>query len=421
MRRANDPRAARVFNSIRPSQGDISPATQFIWGRMIHAGGAAAKLQAAGGVRSLAFDVSTPLQLSSGEPLSPINIAFETYGALNAERSNAVLICHALTGDQFVASPNPITGRPAWWPRIVGPGRPIDTNRFFVICSNVLGGSMGTTGPGTLAPDGLPYSLRLPAITMADAVRAQAMLVEALGIENLFLVIGPGMGGMQALNWASAYPKRVFACVTVAAAAKQSAQNIALAELGRQAIMADPDWRNGAYLQHGVRPTRGGSVARTAAQLAGLSAQDVRTRFEGARTKERFAFNADSANETLRAQGAGFVDRFDANSYLYLSRAMDGFDLAADFGGRLANAFQGGATRHGVFTFSSDWRYPPDEGREIARALAAAGAEASFLEITSANGHDAYLGHEPAFEAALTGFIDAAATARGLALSGGGA
>lgn len=388
---------------------------------MIHAGGAAAKLQAAGGVRSLAFDASTPLQLSSGEALSPLNIAFETYGALNAERSNAVLVCHSLTGDQFVASPNPITGKPAWWPRIVGPGRPIDTNRFFVICSNALGGSMGTTGPGSLAPDGQPYSLRLPAVTMADAVRAQAMLVEALGIESLFLVIGPGMGGMQALNWASAYPKRVFACVTVAAAAKQSAQNIALAELGRQAIMADPDWRNGAYLQHGVRPTKGGSVARTAAQLAGLSAQDVRTRFEGARTKERFAFNADNANDTLRPQGAGFVDRFDANSYLYLSRAMDGFDLAADFGGRLANAFQGGATRHGVFSFSSDWRYPPDDGREIARALAAAGAEASFLEITSARGHDAYMDHEPAFEAALTGFIDSAATARGLALNGGGA
>ncbi|MEQ1817452.1 MAG: homoserine O-acetyltransferase [Terricaulis sp.] len=389
---------------------------------MIHAGAAAAKLQAAGGVRSLAFDATTPLQLSSGETLAPLTIAFETYGALNAERSNAVLVCHSLTGDQFVASPNPTTGRPAWWPRIVGPGRPIDTNRFFVVCSNVLGGSMGTTGPGTIAPDGLPYSLRLPAVTMADAVRAQAMLVEALGIESLFLAIGPGMGGMQALQWASAYPKRVFACVTVAAAAKQGAQNIALAELGRQAIMADPDWRNGAYLQHGVRPSRGNAVARTSSQLAGLSEQDVRTRFETARTQERFAFSAEGANDPMRPQqGAGFIDRFDANSYLYLSRAMDGFDLAADFGGRLANAFQGGTTRHGVFSFSSDWRYPPEEGRQIARALAAAGTEASFLEITSAHGHDAYLGHEPAFEAALTGFIDAAATARGLALNGGGA
>src|SRR5262245_19902937 len=175
---------------------------------------ATARVQAAGGVRTLSFDASSPLQLSNGEHIAPLTIAFETYGALNIERTNAVLVCHSLTGDQFVASPNPVTGWPAWWPRIVGPGRPIDTNRFFVVCSNVLGGSMGTTGPGTIAPDGLPYSLRLPAVTMADAVRAQAMLVEALGIENLFLVIGPGMGGMQALQWASAYPKRVFACVT---------------------------------------------------------------------------------------------------------------------------------------------------------------------------------------------------------------
>ncbi len=422
MRRANVPRTARVFNSSRPRQGDISPATQFIHPRMIHAGAAAARLQAAGGVRSLAFDASTPLQLSSGETLAPLTVAFETYGALNADHSNAVLVCHALTGDQFVAGPNPITGRPAWWPRVVGPGRPIDTNRFFVVCSNVLGGSMGTTGPGSLAADGQPYSLRFPAVTLADAVRAQAMLIEALGIESLFLAIGPGMGGMQALQWASAYPKRVFACVTVAAASRQSAQNITLAELGRQAIMADPDWRNGAYLQHGVRPARGGAVANTAAQLAGLAAEDVRTRFESARAKECFAFTAAASDAAARqAQGAGFVDRFDANSFLYLSRAMDGFDLAADFGGRLANAFQGAATRHAVFSFSSDWRYPPEEGRAIARALAAAGAEASFLEINSARGHDAYMAEEPAFEAALTGFVDAAAAARGLALNGGGA
>jgi homoserine O-acetyltransferase len=388
---------------------------------MIHAGGAAAKLQAAGGVRTLAFDASTPLQLSSGETLAPLTIAFETYGALNTERSNAVLVCHALTGDQFVASPNPITGRPAWWPRIVGPGRPIDTNRFFVICSNVLGGSMGTTGPGAPAADGQPYALRFPPITVADMVRAQSMLVEALGIQSLFLAIGPGLGGMQALNWASAYPRRVFACVTVAAAARQSAQNIALAELGRQAILADPDWRNGAYLTHGVRPVKGASVARTASQIAGLAAEDVRERFDHARSKERFALALEHGTDAMRQPGGAHVDRFDANSFLYLSRAMDGFDLAADFGGRLANAFQGGATRHGVFAFSSDWRYPVEESRAIARALIAAGAEACFVEIKSDKGHDAYLGEEPQFEALLTGFIDSAAAARGLALNGGGA
>ncbi|MGH6949498.1 MAG: homoserine O-acetyltransferase MetX [Vitreimonas sp.] len=388
---------------------------------MIHAGGAAAKLQASGGVRSLSFDVTTPLQLSSGETLAPLTLAFETYGALNVERTNAVLVCHALGGDQFAAGPNPVTGRPGWWPRIVGPGRPIDTNRFFVICANTLGGSMGSTGPCALAPDGQPYGLRLPPIAIADTVRAQSMLVEALGIQSLFLAIGADLGGMQALNWASAYPRRVFACATVASAARQSAQNIAFAELSRQAIMADPEWRNGAYLSHGARPGKGAAVARAATQMSGLSAHEVRARCDGARIRERFAFSLDGGGDHLRQHGAGFVERFDANSYLYLSRAMDAFDLAADFGGRLSNAFQGGATRHGVFAFTGDWRYPPEHSREIARALIAAGAEASFVEIRTERGHDAYLAEEPAFEAALTGFVDAAAAVRGLALQTGAA
>jgi homoserine O-acetyltransferase/O-succinyltransferase len=381
---------------------------------MIHAG-KATKIQAAGGVRTLAFDAGAPLQLSSGESLAPLTIAFETYGALNLERTNAVLVCHPLAGDQFVASPNPVTGRPAWWPRVVGPGRLIDTNRFFVICANVLGGSMGSTGPSSLAPDALTYGLRFPPITIADIVRAQAMLVEALGISNLFLIIGAGLGGMQALQWTSAYPKRAFACVTIAAAARHSAQNIALAELGRQAIMADPDWRGGAYVNHGVRPSKGAAVARTAAQVAGLAPAQVRARFEDARNQERFSFALDSFTE---APGGG-IGRLDPNSYLYLSRAMDGFDLAADFGGRLANAFTGGATRHCVLGFSSDWRYPREESQALARALMAAGADAAYVEIATDKGHDAYLGEEPAFEAALTGFIDAAASARGLALNGG--
>ncbi len=385
---------------------------------MIHAGGAAAKIQAVGGVRTLAFDASTPLQLSSGAALSPLTIAFETYGALNAERTNAVLVCHPLTADQFVASPNPTTGRPAWWPRIVGPGRPIDTNRYFVVCANVLGGAMGTTGPSSTAPNGQPYGVSFPQIAVADMVRAQAMLVEGLGLSDLFLIIGVGLGGMQALQWASAYPKRAFACVTVAAAARQSVQNIAMGELGRQAIMADPDWRGGGYLSQGTRPAKGGAVARVAAHMAGRSALEVRARFEDARRQQRFAFALD-ANADSPRQGMVFVERFDANSFLYVSRAMDGFDLAADFGGRLANAFQGSATRHGVFAFSSDWRYPPEETRAIARALMAAGADAAYVEIETDRGHEAYQSDEPAFEAALTGFIDAAAAARGLALQGG--
>ena len=379
---------------------------------MIHA----AKVQAAGGVRTLAFDAGAPLQLSGGENLAPLTIAFETYGALNAQRTNAVLVCHGLTGDQFVASPNPITGRPAWWPRIVGPGRPIDTNRFYVVCANVLGGSMGTTGPASLAHDGQPYGLRFPPISLADTVRAQAMLVEALGLPSLFLVIGPGMGGMQALQWASEYPKRVFACASIAAAARQSLQNLALHELGRQAVMADPDWRNGAYAAIGARPVRGLSVARMAALVANAPEADVRARFNEARAKERFSFAADAERS-----GSSFVDRFDANSYLYLTRAMDGFDLAADFGGALANAFRGAETRHLVLSFTGDVRHPPEESRVIARALLAAGAPVSSVEVETTRGHDALAAEEPAFEAALTGFVDAAATARGLALHGGGA
>jgi homoserine O-acetyltransferase len=280
----------------------------------------------------------------------------------------------------------------------------------------VLGGSSGTTGPASIARDGQPYGLRFPPIAIADMVRAQSVLVEALGIQSLFLVIGAGMGGMQALNWASAYPRRVFACATVASAARQSAQNIAMAELGRQAIMADPDWRGGGYAAHGVRPTKGMAVARMAVQVSSLSEQSVRARIEDARQRERFKFDADAAG-----QGASFIERFDANSYLYLSRAMDSFDLGADFGGRLANAFQGGPTRYAVFAFSSDWRFPPEDSRVLAKALIASGAEASFVEIESAGGHDAYLGEEPAFEAALTGFIDAAAAKRDLSLHGGGA
>jgi homoserine O-acetyltransferase len=385
---------------------------------MIHAArnAAATRIQAVGGVRTLIFEASAPLQLASGAMVSPLTIAFETYGALNAERTNSVLVCHDLTSDQFVASPNPISGRPAWWPRVVGPGRPIDTNRFFVICANVLGGCMGTTGPSSPAPDGQPYAMRFPAITVADMVRAQAMLVEALGIQDLFLVIGGGLGGMQALQWAGAYPKRTFACAAIATAARRSAQNIALNELGRQAIMADPDWRNGDFLAAGVRPVKGLSVAR----LAVRSASEAETALT--RKLEKLPVGRDKITIGGEAEGAAeglpFTERFDANSFLYLTRAMDHFDLADDFGGQLGNAFRDSPTRACVFAFSSDWRYRPEASRAIVRALIAAGADASYVETESGKGHDAFLLEEPAFEAALTGFIDSAAAARALALQG---
>lgn len=378
------------------------------------------RVSQAGGVRTIVFE--EPLQLSSGGHIAPLQVAYETYGTLNADKSNAVLVCHALTLDQFVAGPNPVTGRPAWWPRAVGPGRPIDTNRFFVICANVLGGCMGTTGPASTAPDGKPYGLRFPVITVADMVRAQAMLIERLGIPSLFLVIGGSIGGMQALQWASAYPKRVFACASVASAARHSAQNIAFYEVGRQAIMADPDWREGDYLAQGVRPQKGLAVARMAAHITYLSEASLRRKFDRAlqgRDNYSFGFDADFQVESyLRHQGQSFVDRFDANSYLYITRAIDYFDLAADFGGSLAQAFKDCPARFCVVAFSSDWHYPPEDNRQIVRALIAAGAEASYVEIPTDKGHDAFLLEEPHFERALTGFIDSAAHARGLSLPG---
>ncbi|MGE3302518.1 MAG: homoserine O-acetyltransferase [Hyphomonadaceae bacterium] len=375
---------------------------------------------ATGGLKTVAFSADKPLPLASGEALSPFTIAYETYGALNAEKTNAVLVCHALTGDQFVASPNPVTGRPAWWPRIVGPGKPIDTNRFFVICANVLGGCMGTTGPASTAPDGQPYGLRFPMITVADMVRAQAMLIDALGIESLFCVLGGSIGGMQALQWAAAYPHRVFACAPIATAARHSAQNIAFYEVGRQAIMADPEWRGGDYLRHATAPSKGLAVARMAAHITYLSEQALHRKFDrGLQEREdlSFGFDADFQVESyLRHQGQSFVDRFDANSYLYITRAIDYFDLALDYGGALANAFKDSPTRFCVFGFTSDWHYPPEGNKAVARALIAAGAEASYVEVKTEKGHDAFLLEEPVFEAGLTGFIDAAAAQRGLAL-----
>jgi homoserine O-acetyltransferase len=375
--------------------------------------------RASGGLRALSFGPDKPLHLSNGDKLSPLSIGYETYGELNAARSNAVLVCHALTGDQYVASPNPITGRPAWWPRIVGPGKPIDTNRFFVICSNVLGGCMGTSGPASFHEDGRPFGLRFPVITVADMVRAQAMLIEALGIESLFCVIGGSIGGMQALQWASAYPKRVFSCIPIATAARHSAQNIAFYEVGRQAIMADPDWRDGDYLIHGVRPAKGLAVARMAAHITYLSETALQQKFDRrlqGREAVSFGFDADFQVESyLRHQGQSFVYRFDANSYLYITRAVDYFDLAADFGGALPQAFRDSPTRFCVVSFSSDWHYPPSDNKQIVRGLIAAGAEASYVEVDSDKGHDAFLLEEPAFEQALAGFIDSAANARGLA------
>ena len=368
-----------------------------------------------GGV--FAFGADAPLRLESGGRIDGLEIAYKTYGRLNADRSNAILVCHALTGDQYVASNHPVTGRRGWGSYLVGPGRPIDPGKHFVICSNVVGGCMGSTGPSSINPaTGAPWGLAFPVITLADMVRAQAMLVSALGIERLFAVVGGSMGGMQVLQWAADYPERLFAAVCIAAAPRHSAQNIAFHEVGRQAIMADPDWRGGAYGAGAARPEKGLAVARMAAHITYLSEAALQRKFgrELQRDGLSWGFDADFQVESyLRHQGASFVDRFDANSYLYITRALDYFDLAAAHGGTLADAFRAARdVRFCVFSFTSDWLYPTVESRAIVRALNAVGARASFVEIDSDKGHDAFLLDEPVFHDALDGFLRAAAAAQ---------
>lgn len=366
------------------------------------------------------FGPDRPLMLDSGAELSPLTIAYQSYGRLNADKSNLVLVCHALTGDQHVANPHPITGKPGWWTNMVGPGKPIDTERYFVLCQNVIGGCMGTTGPSSPHPrTGAPYGLSFPVITIGDMVRAQAMLLDHLGIDDIFCVIGGSMGGMQVLQWAAAYPERVFAAVPIATAARHSAQNIAFHEVGRQAIIADPDWRGGAYLEAGVRPRKGLAVARMAAHITYLSEAALHRKF-GRNLHERervtYGFEADFQVESyLRHQGITFVERFDANSYLYITRAMDYFDLAADHGGVLAAAFRNTQTRFCIVSFTSDWLFPTRESRLIVQALNAAAANVSFVEIETDKGHDAFLLHEPEFFDTLSGFLNAAAEKRGIA------
>ena len=362
---------------------------------------------------------SKPLRLESGAKLAPLEIGYKTYGRLNEARSNAILVCHALTGDQHAASVNPLTGRPGWWNAVIGPGLVLDPGRYFVIVTNVVGGCMGSTGPASADPKtGQPYGLTFPVITIADMVRAQAMLIDALGIETLFAVVGGSMGGMQVLQWAADYPERLFSAVCIAAAPRHSAQNIAFHEVGRQAIMADPDWRAGAYESQGVRPEKGLAVARMAAHITYLSEAALQRKFgrELQRDGLSWGFDADFQVESyLRHQGASFVDRFDANSYLYITRALDYFDLAATHGGVLAEAFRKARNvRFCVLSFSSDWLYPTAESRDIVRALNAAGCRASFAEIETDKGHDAFFLDEPVFHQALRGFFTSAAQARGL-------
>ncbi len=366
------------------------------------------------------------LKLECGVMLPEIRVAYSTYGSLNAQRSNAVLICHALTGDQYVAETHPVTGKPGWWGTVVGPGRPVDTDRFFVICANVLGGCMGSTGPRARRhEDGPFWGPDFPPVTIRDMVRAQRLLVQSLGIGRLFAVIGGSMGGMQVLEWAATFPDMVFAAVPVATASFHSAQNIAFHEVGRQAIYADLHFHGGRYREAGQIPARGLAVARMAAHITYLSEQALSRKF-GRRLQAppagQTAGQAASllgemfeVESYLRHQGSTFVRRFDANSYLTITRAMDYFDLSFEHDGDLARAFAGTRTRFCVVSFTSDWLFPTAQSRAIARALNRVAANVSFVEIESDKGHDAFLLDEPDFHRTLAGFLAGCAEHAGLA------
>ena len=348
------------------------------------------------------------LPLDGGGELTRVELAFETYGELNEDRSNAILLCHALTGDQYVASPHPITGKPGWWERMVGPGKPIDTDRFHIICANVIGSCMGSTGPASEASDGHPYAMRFPVITIRDMVRAHIGLLDMLDIETLHAVVGGSMGGMQALSLAANWPDRARRVLVIASTSRHSAQNIAFHELGRQAIMADPRWQGGSYYG-GDGPDNGLAVARMAAHITYLSEEALTGKF-GRNLQDReaksFGFDADFQVESyLRYQGSGFTRRFDANSYLYITRAMDYFDLAEEHGGKLADAFAGTDARFCLVSFDSDWLYPTSESRHVVHALNAAGAAVSFVELSAPHGHDSFLLDVPALDRVIGGFL----------------
>ena len=359
----------------------------------------------------IAYFENINLKLESGDIIDSFKLAFKTYGKLNADKTNAILVCHALTGDQYIAGNNPITGREGWWSKMVGPNKPIDTNKFFVICSNVLGGCAGSTGPKELQNGSdVAYGGNFPSVTIKDMVKAQSLLIESLNIEKLFSVIGGSMGAMQALQWAIDFPDKILNIIHIAGALKHSAQNIAFHEVGRQAIMSDPIWKNGKYFENNEVPERGLSVARMIAHITYLSENAMHRKF-GRKLQSRdiisFGFDADFQVESyLRYQGKSFVERFDANSYLYLTRAMDYFDHDETF--RKNIEFSHNPNNHLkylIVSFTSDWLFPTIESKMIVNQLNSLSREVSFLEIDTDKGHDSFLLEEPQLDDVIKGFL----------------
>lgn len=332
------------------------------------------------------------LSLECSEKLGPVTLAYETYGRLNADKSNAILVLHALSGDAHAAGYHEGDDKPGWWDAMIGPGRAFDTDKYFIICSNVIGGCQGSTGPSSINPKtGRPYGLGFPLITVRDMVEAQRHLIDYLGIEKLLAAAGGSMGGMQVLQWAVSYPERVRAAIPIGTAARHSPQQIAFNEVGRQAIMADPHWKDGNYYG-GTSPDKGLAVARMVGHITYMSDVSMTEKF-GRRFKEHdkfFKFDTDFEVEGyLRSRGDNFVRRFDANSYLYITKAIDLFDLSG--GKNLSEVFQNIKTRFLVIAFKSDWLYPSCQSQEIIRACKTAGVDATYCEICSSYGHDAFL------------------------------
>jgi homoserine O-acetyltransferase len=360
------------------------------------------------------------LALEGGGTLTPFTVAYETYGKLSERKDNAILVTHALSGDAHVAGRHSANDRrPGWWDMMVGPGKGLDTDKYFVISSNVIGGCSGSTGPASMNPaTGRPFGTDFPIITIADMVNAQAMLLDHLGIEKLLAAVGGSMGGMQVLEWAVSHPERVHLCVPLATAARQPTQAIAFNEVGRQAIMADPDWRGGHYYG-GKPPAKGLSVARMIGHITYLSDEAMQEKF-GRRLRDipdySFTFSADFEVERyLRRQGLSFSNRFDANTYLYITRALDYFDLTRQHGS-LVQAFRDVTARFLVLAFSSDWLHPPYQLKEIVSALRATHKHVSYYEVESHYGHDAFLLEREKMEGIIGAFL--ASGARTFALPG---
>ncbi len=367
--------------------------------------------QSVGAVRPRDQHFGEPLGFRSGAVLDSYTLRYETYGSLNADKTNAVLVCHALNASHHVAGyyeddPKNI----GWWDNMIGPGKPLDTNRFFVIGVNNLGGCFGSTGPSSINPgSGLPYGSSFPVITVEDWVNAQARLADTLGIARFAAVMGGSLGAMQALQWAIGYPDRVNHVVAVAAAPTLSAQNIAFNEVARQAITTDPDFHGGNYYQHGVVPRRGLRLARMIGHITYLSDDAMMEKFGRAlrEGKPGFHFDVDFEVESyLRHQGDKFSEYFDANTYLLITRALDYFDPAQDSGGSLTRAFADARAKFLIVSFTSDWRFAPERSREIVKALLDNRRDVSYAEIEAPHGHDAFLLDDPRYHALVRSFFE---------------